>query len=457
MHLRFERALLPEGIVEDVTLEIAADGRFQAVRPAVNSDGPSRAGLVLPGMPNLHSHAFQRAMAGSAEVQASAEGSFWGWRDVMYRFVEHLRPEDVEAIASLLYAEMLEAGYTSVAEFHYVHHAADGSRYPAKARLAEAVRVAARTTAMRQLLLPTLYQQGNFDGRPLAEAQRRFHHDTPEFLALVQALAAEDDHRQTTGIALHSLRAVPADALAEVVHAVRDRPQPLPVHIHIAEQQREVADCLASTGRRPVEWLLETGRVDAGWCLVHATHVTPAELAGMAQSGAVVGLCPTTEGNLGDGVFPLDEYLALGGAFGIGSDSHVSVDPREELRAAEYNLRLLRQRRVLSTDAREPHVGTALWNAAVTGGARALGYPAAGLVAGAPADFVRIDTDRVEYAGTMPAALVDAFVFAPRPGAVSDVWVGGEQVVESGRHRARSAIETAYRSSLAHLKAVGVA
>jgi formimidoylglutamate deiminase len=457
MRLRFERALLPEGIVEDVTLEIAADGRLEAVRPGLAGDGPRRSGLALPGMPNLHSHAFQRAMAGSAEVQASAEGSFWGWREVMYRFVEHLRPEDVEAIAGLLYAEMLEAGYTGVAEFHYVHHAADGSRYASPARLAEAVRAAARTTAIRHLLLPTLYQQGNFDGRPLAQAQRRFHHDTGEFLELVQALAVDDDHRRSTGIALHSLRAVPADALHAVVQAVRDRPQPLPVHIHIAEQQREVADCLAATGRRPVEWLLETGRVDAGWCLVHATHVTADELAGMAQSGAVVGLCPTTEGNLGDGVFPLDAYLAEGGAFGVGSDSHVSVDPREELRAAEYNIRLLRQRRVLATDEREPHVGTALWQAAVRGGARAMAYPAAGLVVGAPADVLRIDTDRVDYAGTAPAAFIDAFLFAPRPGAIADVWVGGEHVVEKGRHRARSAIDAAYRASLSRLKAAGVA
>jgi formimidoylglutamate deiminase len=261
----------------------------------------------------------------------------------------------------------------------------------------------------------------------------------------------------STGIALHSLRAVPADALATVVDAVRNRPSPLPVHIHIAEQQREVADCLAATGRRPVEWLLETGRVDAGWCLVHATHVNEAELQGIAASGAVVGLCPTTEGNLGDGVFPLDEYLAAGGAVGVGSDSHVSVDPREELRAGEYNVRLLRQRRVLATDARCPHVGTALWQTMVQGGARAMGYPASGLQVGAPADVVAIDTDRVEYAGTAVESLVDAFVFAPRPGAISDVWVGGEHVVEHGRHRARTAIDAAYRESLGHLKSLGVA
>ena len=457
MNLRFERALLSEGVVEDVSIGLGEDGRIQSVARGTPADGPLLRGLALPGMPNLHSHAFQRAMAGSAEVQATAEGSFWGWRDVMYRFVAHLRPEDVEAIAAFLYAEMLEAGYTAVAEFHYLHHGEGGRRYATPARLAHAVRAAACTTAIRHLLLPTLYQQGNFDGRPLGDAQQRFHHDTDEFLRLVESLSAEDDDRNRTGIALHSLRAVPPAALQTVVAAARGRHSPLPVHILIAEQQREVEDCLAATGRRPVEWLLETGHVTAGWTLVHATHVTAAELSGIAQSGAVVGLCPTTEGNLGDGVFPIDEYCALGGVFGVGSDSHVSVDPREELRLAEYNVRLLRQRRVLATDQRTPNVGTALWQRAVNGGARALDYPVAGLAVGAPADIVRVDTHRAEFAGAQADALLDHLIFAPRPQAIGDVWVGGQLVVEGGRHRARSAIDAAYCATLAYLKSKGVA
>ncbi len=457
MRLRFQQALLPDGIAEDVTVEVGADGHIRSVDRRLPTDLPMRRGLALPGMPNLHGHAFQRAMAGSAEVQATAEGSFWGWRDVMYRFVEQLRPEDVEAIAAFVYAEMLESGYTGVAEFHYLHHQPDGRCYTPPASLAFAIRRAARSTAIRHLLLPTLYQQGHFDGRPLAASQRRFAHDTDAFLSLVDALQADDDSRNRTGVALHSLRAVPASALTTVVDAVRCGSHPLPVHIHVAEQQREVEDCLQATGRRPVEWLLETGRVDKGWCLVHATHVNGAELRGLAESGAVVGLCPTTEGNLGDGVFPIDDYLALGGALGIGSDSHVSVDPREELRLAEYNVRMQRQRRVLCGHSQQPHVGSALWQAAVVGGATALGYPASGLTVGAPADLVRIDTDRPEFAGTAPMALIDAFVFAPRPGAISDVWVGGEHLVEAGRHRARSAIDAAYRASLTHLKSQGVA
>ena len=457
MHLRFERALLPEGVVADVTVRIGEDGRITSVAPGRAEDGPVRPGLAVPGMPNLHSHAFQRAMAGLAEVQAGAEGSFWGWRDVMYRFVEHLRPEDVGHIAAFLYAEMLESGYTSVAEFHYLHHAVGGRRYADPSHLAMSVRAAARTTAIRQLLLPTLYQQGNFDSRPLTTAQQRFHHDTDEYLSLVERLSQDDDHRCRTGVALHSLRAVPAEALHTVADFASRRTVPTPVHIHIAEQQREVDDCLAATSRRPVEWLLQSGRVDANWCLVHATHVNSDELAGMAAAGAIVGLCPTTEANLGDGVFPLDEYLAKGGRYGIGSDSHVSVDPREELRLAEYNVRLARQRRVLCADGGAPHAGTALWQQAVDGGAQALGETSSGLKVGAVADIVRVDTDRPEFAGTSPEALLDTLVFAPRPHAIADVWVGGEQVVEGGRHRARSSIDAGYRSALAYLRARGAA
>ncbi len=454
MELRFERALLPGGIAREVVVEIGADGRIVAVaRDAGAARGPYLAGLALPGMPNLHSHAFQRAMAGSAEVAAAAEGSFWGWRDVMYRFVGRLAPQDVAAITAFAYVEMLESGYTAVAEFHYLHHDLDGTPYAAPATLADAVRGAARATGIRHLLLPCLYQQGHFDRRPLGAAQRRFHHDTDAFLELVEALGAGDTERERTGVAIHSLRAVPPEALKAVAAAARGRGRARPVHIHVAEQAREVADCIAAYGRRPVEFLLEGGYLDARWCLVHATHVTTAELRGMATAGAVLGLCPTTEANLGDGRFALDEFLELGGIFGLGSDSHVSIDPREELRTAEYNLRLWRERRVLAVRPATPHAGTSLWQDAVAGGARALGYGAAALTVGAPADLVLVDTRRAEFAGVPEAALLDAWIFAPRPGALASVWVGGEALVTDGRHRDRDAVERDYRASLARLTA----
>jgi formimidoylglutamate deiminase len=457
VELRFERALLAGGITPRVAIEIDGEGRIARVATGADAGGgPFLPGLALPGMPNLHSHAFQRAMAGSAEVRAGAEGSFWGWRDVMYRFVERLAPEDVAAISAFAYMEMLEAGYTSVAEFHYLHHAPGGARYEPATRLADAVRDGARSAGIRHLLLPTLYQQGHFDGRPLAAAQRRFYNDTTAFLDLAARLAAADTALQRTGVALHSLRAVGGEALATVAAEAARPDRRWPVHIHVAEQAREVEDCLVTHGRRPVAHLLGTGLVDARWCLVHATHVDAAEIAGIAASGAVVGLCPTTEGNLGDGRFPLDEFLAAGGRYGVGSDSHVSIDPREELRLAEYNVRMWRERRVLSASAARPNAGAAMWADAVAGGARALGFASAGLVLGAAADLVLIDTGRAEFAGVAPEALLDAWVFAPRCPPVDSVWVGGEAVVRAGRHDHRAALEQAYRASLARLHAAGI-
>ncbi len=457
MQLRFERALLPDGIASRVLIEVDASGHIGRVAHGAAAGAEYfLPGIAVPGMPNLHSHAFQRAMAGSAEVRAGAEGSFWGWRDVMYRFVERLTPADVEAISAFTYLEMLEAGYTSVAEFHYLHHGPAGARYPDPAALSQAVRAGADTTGIRHLLLATLYQQGNFDGQPLSVAQRRFEHGTDEFLAFAGRLAAGDGGRLRTGVALHSLRAVPLTALAAVASEAAREGRSWPVHIHVAEQAREVADCLAAHGRRPLALLLEHGLLDARWCLVHATHVDAVELAGIATSGAVVGLCPTTEGNLGDGRFPLDEYIAQGGVYGVGSDSHVSIDPREELRLAEYNVRMWRERRVLSASATVPHAGTAMWTDAVAGGARACGHAAAGFVAGAPADIVLVDSGRAEFAGVPEAALLDAWIFAPRSAPAYSVWVGGELLVVGGRHRRRDAIQSAYRASLARLQAAGV-
>ncbi len=451
MRIRFERALLPGGIRRDVAVTVGADGRIESV-DAPRGGERQVLGLALPGLPNLHSHAFQRAMAGSAEVASGAEHSFWGWREVMYRYVERLTPEDTAAIAAFAYLEMLEAGYTAVAEFHYLHHAPDGAPYSPVTALADAVRAGARDAGIRHLLLPTLYQTGNFGGAPLAGAQRRFANDTGAFLRLFERLAADEGGLARTGVALHSLRAVPQAAIAEVCAALAQRAN-CPVHIHVAEQAREVRDCTAFSGRRPVEYLLSLGVVDRRWCLVHATHVTPAELSALAASGAVAGLCPTTESNLGDGRFPLDEFLAAGGRFGVGSDSHVSLDPREELRSLEYTLRAWRERRVIAVGAGEPNCGAFLYGRAVEGGAQAFGEPRAGLVAGAPADFVVLDTDRAEYAGVDEAALVDAWVFAPRPGAVREVWVGGKPLVSDGRHRDREAIAGGYRAAVTRLAA----
>ena len=466
MKLRCERALVAGVLRENVALEVDDQGTLVALGDATGEER-SVQGLVLPGLPNLHSHAFQRAMAGNAEVAEGSERSFWGWREQMYRLAAGVDEESLASIAAWAGVEMLEAGYTEVAEFHYLHGAATGhagalpagSGAGAPATMATALamctaaREGARLAGIRQLLLPTLYQQGNFDGHPLEGAQQRFSLATDAFLRLFDELRSQEGRLQSTGIALHSLRAVSPGAIAEVAaHAARVG---CPVHIHVAEQPREVDDCLAALGARPVRWLLESGLLTPRWCLVHATHVTPAELAGIAASGAVVGLCPSTEANLGDARFPLDEFIAAGGRFGIGSDSNASIDPREELRMLEYTLRLWRERRTLCATTSEPHVGSHLYQQALAGGAQACGG-ARGLEVGAPADFIVIDSARAELAGVHPDALLDAWVFAPRPGLVRDVWVGGTQVVRNGHHVAREALARRYRSAIVELRKAGI-
>lgn len=445
MELLFERALLPDGIARHVVMEIADDGTLRAIRQARPDAGRTIRGLVVNGMPNLHSHAFQRGMAGASEISASADNSFWGWRETMYRFVERLQPEDVAAIAAMAYVEMLEAGYTSVAEFHYLHHQSDGSAYPDRAAMSCALRLAAQQAGIRQLLLPCLYQTSGFGPMPLLERQRRFAHSTDEFLRLFEQLRAQSTALHTVGVALHSLRAVPVASLQDTVAAL---PPEVPIHIHISEQQREVDECLTFVGRRPIEFLLDSVTLSSRWCLVHATHALPSELDGLIQAGAVVGLCPTTEANLGDGRFPLDDFVDLNGRFGIGSDSQASIDPCEELRAAEYALRLHKQRRGLVSTGAQPHCGTSLYSLAGVGGAQALGIRGGELAAGCLADLVVIDTEQPQFAGLPDASLLDAHIFAPRPGAVRDVMVAGQWVVREGRHAQREPVIRAYKRSI---------
>lgn len=458
MELLFERALLPQGIAQDVAVRVSEDGTLGSVVAGAFDDSKTGTGIRVPGlavcgMPNLHSHAFQRGIAGATEVAATAENSFWGWREAMYRFVGRLQPEDVEAIAALAYLEMLEAGYTSVAEFHYLHHRADGRPYEEPAAMASAVRIAAARIGIRQLLLPCLYQAAGFGApSPLAE-QRRFAHQTQQFLRLFEqlqgaTLSTATTSLQTTGVALHSLRAVPMATVREATAAL---PPDVPIHIHIAEQQREVEECLKFTGRRPIEYLFDQIEVDQRWCLVHATHATAMERQAIGRSAAIVGVCATTEANLGDGCFPLDEFVTAGGRFGVGSDSQVSIDPREELRAAEYALRLLKRRRGLVCESTQLHCGTSLYSLAVAGGAQALGLNTGGLVAGAAADIVVIDTTQAQFAGIRNDALLDAHIFAPRPGAVRDVLVGGRWVVRNGRHAQRDTVMQEYRRRITRL------
>ncbi|EIL92811.1 formimidoylglutamate deiminase [Rhodanobacter spathiphylli] len=406
---------------------------------------------VLPGMPNLHSHAFQRAMAGLAERRSKAEDSFWSWRETMYAFAAAITPEQLKAIASQLYVEMLKSGYTRVCEFHYLHHQPDGTPYAQPAAMSLALIEAAREAGIGLTLLPVLYMSGGFDGRALSARQRRFGHSVDGYLRLLESLRAHEDDAVRVGIALHSLRAVPEQALAEVLASPLARTGP--IHIHIAEQIGEVQDCLATRGARPVEWLFEHADVDERWCLVHATHLTEAETAQLARSGAVAGLCPTTEANLGDGLFPLADFLDAGGTLGVGSDSHISISPVEELRWLEYGQRLATRHRNIAARQQGDSVGETLWRAALAGGARASGAPVGELRAGARADLIVLDDASPLLAARDTRSLIDSFLFSGNTPLVRDVMVGGRWQVRDFRHRDEAAIAARYRAAVGALAA----
>lgn len=444
-HLFAPSALLPEGWARNVRLGWDAQGRLTEVTPdAAAAPGDEHAaGPVLPGMPNLHSHAFQRGFAGLTEYRSIAADedpaggdSFWSWRALMYRFALRLSPDALEAIATQLYIEMLRAGYTSVCEFHYVHHDPAGQPYATPAEMSLRLLRAARRAGIGMTLLPVLYQTAGFGGKPAQADQRRFLHGTDAMLALLGDLApACAEHGARLGLAPHSLRAVPPESLARAVAGLHAMDATAPVHIHIAEQQKEVDDCLAWCGVRPVEWLLDHAPVDARWCLIHATHMDWDERRRLAHSGAVAGICPTTEANLGDGVFDAAPYLAQQGAWGIGSDSHASVSVAEELRTFEYGQRLGLQRRNVLASAQHAQVADRLWLEAVAGGARAAARAVAGLAVGQQADFLVLDGAHATLAGLDGPRALATHVFASHGhGTLAEVRTAGIRRVQHGSH-----------------------
>ena len=403
----------------------------------------SSSDFILPGMVNLHSHAFQRGMAGLAERAGTGEDSFWTWRDVMYRFLHRLTPGDVEAIATMAYVEMLEAGFTRVVEFHYLHHDIDGRPYANIAEMAERIAAAAAATGIGLTLLPVLYSYGGFGGQPATPGQQRFVNTFEQFIGLreASAKAIETLPGALIGMAPHSLRAITPEDLKLAAEAFgRDGP----IHIHIAEQEKEVAGCLAWSGRRPVEWLLDTGLVDDRWCLIHATHMTASETQRVAASGAVAGLCPVTEANLGDGIFPAVDYRSAKGRFGIGTDSNVLISVAEELRTLEYGPRLRDRRRNRLGDS-GMSIGRSLFNEALGGGRQA-----AGLMSPS-SDRIQLDETRIELAGRTGDNMIDAWIFASARPLILEVTVDGRRVVESGRHVIRDAAERQFAKVMARL------
>jgi formimidoylglutamate deiminase len=448
-------ALLPTGWARDVLIEWDDTGLIRRVASGqAAGSAPRAAGLVLPGMPNVHSHSFQRAMAGLAEFRGHPTDDFWTWREEMYRLVRLLEPEDVEAITAHLFVEMLRHGYTSVAEFHYLHNDRDGKPYEDAAELANAIVTGASASGIALTLLPVLYAHGGFGHKVLSPAQRRFHGTPPGLIELLRELAKW--HLPSPllrfGIAPHSARAVDALLLTELVDLATALDPTMPIHMHVSEQQGEVSECVATHGTTPLAWIADLVPLDARWTLIHSTHLTGLEMRLAAKVNACLGLCPMTEANLGDGIFDFEPWFELGGAWGIGGDSHVSVSPFEELRALEYSQRLRLRVRVVASREDRPDVAANLWSAAAAGGAQALGQPVGAIEAGKRADLVVLDGEDVDFESLAAPAQLGVTMFSGNSNRVRDVFVAGRIVVERGRHPDEEETGAAFRRALARLR-----
>ncbi|WP_170336956.1 formimidoylglutamate deiminase [Ruegeria arenilitoris] len=451
MTVHAKTALLGSEWVQDMRLEIE-DGRISRIETGVAKQPEDTAtDVLLPALGNLHSHAFQRAMAGMTEVRAAGKESFWTWRTLMYRFLDRLTPEQVEAIAALVFMEMQEAGYASVGEFHYVHHQPGGQPYARLSELSQRIFAAADQTGIGLTHLPVLYTYGGVSQEPLVGGQLRFGNDVDQYLALQEECRSTQRHAKfdsVVGVAPHSLRATsPADLKTLLANVPSG-----PVHIHISEQVKEVADVEAALGQRPVAWLLDNAEVNNRWCLIHATHMTDVETKAMARSGAVAGLCPITEANLGDGIFNGAVYVEADGAFGVGSDSNIRISLPEELRTLEYSQRLRDKARTVLVHG-EGSVGHTLYTGAARGGAQALGRDAGEIAVGKLADLVAIDRTHPTLCTLKDDQLLDGLCFAAPDGTVTDLWSAGRHMVRERRHVARDAILPTYRTAVAQLLA----
>ena len=421
-------AWLEQGWQKDVLISWNEAGMITEVASGrVIPEDVQAVSWLLPGMPNLHSHAFQRVFAGLTEYRHHPTDSFWSWRQLMYAFAQHLTPAQLELIATELYREMLAAGYTSVCEFHYVHHQPGGAPYPEAIAMSAALVRAAQATGIGLTLLPVLYQHSGFGKQPPEAHQQRFIHDKSAFLALWdQLFILCRNAGAKLGLAPHSLRAINPEDLHAVLAHIFAADATAPVHIHVSEQQKEVEDCLAWSGKRPVQWLMDNFDVDARWCLIHATHMDADEYQRAADSGVVIGLCPTTEANLGDGVFDFQHWKMRRGSWGIGSDSHIAVDAAEELLQLEYSQRLLFQQRNICCDAEEKDVASYLYRHALRGGAQASGRRIAGIRPGQQADFVELAGCHPRLEGIPAAYVLSTHLFASsRQSAINNVWTRG--------------------------------
>jgi formimidoylglutamate deiminase len=468
---RLQSALLPQGWTRDALVTVSAPGIITAIdtnaaiernagterSPSSAASAESVAGIVIPGMPNAHSHAFQRAMAGNAEFRSSARDSFWTWRQAMYALANRIGPDDLQAVAAQLFVEMLKSGYTSVAEFHYLHRDDNGTQYAGANLLWHAISAAAGEAGIALTFLPTLYQSSDFGGAPLKPEQARFALETDDFLRAVEdCISADAAGRRggltrRTGAAFHSLRAVPLDQLQRAAQALRGIDPSMPVHIHVAEQSLEVSACRRATGRRPIELLLDNELLTRHWCVVHATHASAQELQGIAAAGATVCVSISTEANLGDGSFDAARFYGYDGRLCIGSDSQSTVNPAEELRWLEYQQRLRKKRRVVLATADEPHVGTRLWRDAALSGAQAIGQPVGCIEVGQRADWLVLDVSHASMSGAATDGALDRMLFAGADRAIRDVMVAGRWVVRDYRHAAEDQMRANFARAVKNL------
>ncbi len=454
MKLFVKKILLADGWANDKTLTIE-QGIITEISAGKVAGAEQVRGVVIPGMVNCHSHAFQRAFAGFSEQGSEGQDSFWTWRNIMYKFLGQLNSADAEVIASQLYIEMLKMGYTRVAEFHYLHHDIDGENHESLSAMAQAIFRAAEHSGIGLTLLPVLYRFSGFGPKEPTEGQKRFINSVEQFNALVSECfaLAKLQANCNVGIAPHSLRAVDKSSLAAAVTHVRSLDAQAPVHIHIAEQQKEVQDCLAHYGQRPVQWLLDNAELDKHWCLIHATHIDEQERQGIIASQAIAGICPTTEANLGDGIFPTDEFMAENGTFAIGSDSHISVNPIEELRWLEYAQRLIKQQRALLATNEQMSVGLNLWQKAAAGGAQSTNSNTGALAIGKQADLVVLDDSQLRLFAHDDSHLLDSVIFASQRNLVLDVMVNGHWVIRDGQHSLEQETAAKFAELLTRLSA----
>ena len=453
MKLFAERILLSSGWQTEQTLTIE-DGVITSIESGYTGDA-EKVGVVIPGMVNCHSHAFQRAFAGFSEQGSEGKDSFWTWRSIMYKFIDQLNVKDAQTIATQLYIEMLKMGYTRVAEFHYLHHEINGDNHTELAEMAKAIFKASQQSGIGLTLLPVLYRFSGFGPLPANNGQKRFINSVEQFNQLVSDcfVLSEGYENSNVGIAPHSLRAVDKSSLEKAVKHVRGLDNKAPVHIHIAEQQKEVDDCLAHYGQRPVEWLLNNAELDEQWCLIHATHINEQERQGIIASRAIAGICPTTEANLGDGIFPTTEFLAENGTIAIGSDSHISVNPVEELRWLEYAQRLIKQQRAILATENEASVGRNLWQQAALGGAQSTNSNTGELAIGKQADLLVLNSDKVALFAHDDQHILDSMIFASQQNMITDVMVNGHWVIKCGEHHLEKKSEQEFAQLLANLSA----